>query len=91
MDFGAIPVIKLEVESMRHAILHHMGLAGSELGEHLSAEIQRAVNEYPWKERVDATVRQALDEAIDGFFRYGRGRQAINKAIDDALEHLNKG
>lgn len=88
MKFEATPVIRLEIENMRHAIVHRMGVAGSQLGEYMNAEIQRQIDSYPWEEKVRAAVHGAITDAIEAHFKYGKGYQVLRDAIDASLADI---
>jgi hypothetical protein len=45
MNYEAVPVIRLEIEGMKHSILQHLGVVGSELGKNLEGEIEKALDE----------------------------------------------
>lgn len=82
-----IPIIKLEVESMKHtmvtALQQHAAL--------MDSSIQAAVEAYCTPENIDAvvqeTARQALDAAVkqevrDYFGRWNEnGRMAVREAV----------
>lgn len=85
MNYDAIPVIRLEVQGMKAAIMAHMGAEGSELGTALSAEIDKAVANYPWQDRVNVQVTKIIDDAVSFYFR-GEGRRLIMNAVNENLE-----
>ena len=89
MDSQFAPQIRLEIEAMKASIMHHMGLHGSELGEHIDREVMKAIESYPWEERVRKIAHNAIDEAVERYFKYGGGAyRAIHDAIDKAVEGL---
>ena len=85
MNYDAMPQIRLEVEHMKHSILHHLGVAGSQLGECLEKEIQAAIETYPWQHRVTEIVHHAIDDYVKAYWSYGKGSKRITQAIDDAF------
>ena len=89
MNANAIPVIRMDVEMMKSSILHHLGVVGSELGECLDAEIEKAVSSFPWQQRVDEIVHESIDSNIKAYFQYGDGSNAIKLVINEAIsKHL---
>lgn len=91
MKYEAIPLLKLTVENMKHQIISHLGIHGSELGKALDKEISRAVELFPWEEKVTEIVFDALNNHIENFFRYGKGSIAIQEAVEEGFkESLNK-
>ena len=86
MNFEAIPTLKIEVEHMKHTIINHIGAMGSDLGKALETEIQRAIDNYDWQGQVTRIVHEALKDAIDGYFRYGKGNKMILAALNEGFD-----
>jgi len=86
MRVEAVPIIRLSVESMKASILQHMGAAGSELGEVISAEIDKTMKNYPWESEVSDIVRAEVRRQIEAYFKYGNGATAINAALDKVFQ-----
>ena len=89
MRSEAMPIIRLEVENLKHAIVTHMGCIGSELGDRIAAEVDKAVEQYPWESTVKKVVEQSIYKALERHFTYGRGFKAIEGAIEAALSDVN--
>jgi len=90
MNYEALPKIRLEVESMKHAILQHIGVVGSDLGERLSKEIEHSIESYPWQTEVDIIVHTAITNHIQEYFKYGDGREMIKGALSEAFSKVFK-
>ena len=88
MNFDAVPIIKIELENMRHSIMAHLGIVGSELSEILDKKIQEAIESYDFSGKVNAIVSTVITEAIEYCFRYGGGRQCINETVNDVLNQF---
>lgn len=86
----SIPVVRLEVEYMKHAILH----AFTEHTLKVDADVKAAVEHFCRPENVKAIVKSAVDSILKGaiedeirnFFMYGAGRSAIAEAVKRRLE-----
>lgn len=85
----AFPLIRLEVENMKHAII-------AALTDHqmqMDADIQAAVNAYCTPENIQRIIREAafgaldaaIKEEVDFFFRRGDGRTAVAAAVKEAI------
>lgn len=78
-------VIKLEVEGMRYSMLN----AFSEHQGAMAEEVKRAVTEYCTPENLSSVVHKearrcvdaAVAKAIDEYFRFGEGREAVKAAV----------
>ena len=87
-----VPIIRLEVERMKHSIL----TALSEHSAQLDESIQAAVEAYCTPENINAVVRKTAMEALDAavkeevrnFFQWSKpGRQAVREAV---IHHMNE-
>lgn len=86
MKYEAIPRLKFEIEGMRTAIVSHLGVEGSEVGEVLDEEIKKAVAEFPWQERVSCIVHEALNDEISAYFRYGSGHKLVKDSVEEGFK-----
>jgi hypothetical protein len=89
MNMEAMPRIRFDIESMKASILAHMGVVGSELGKCLDAEIEKAVNEFPWQQRTSDIVHEAIESQLKSYFQYGKGAESIKSVINESItNHL---
>lgn len=85
----SIPVVRLEVEYMKHAILH----AFTEHTLKVDADVKRAVEHFCRPENirsvasaaVDSVLKEVINAEIEKFYRYGAGREAIAQAVKESL------
>lgn len=83
------PIIRLEVEHMKHAML----AACSQYLVQLDEQVQAAVQKACTVENITRVVEQAADDAIsktikeeiESFFRFGDGRRVIKDAVEKQL------
>jgi hypothetical protein len=95
--YTPIPIIRLEVEGMRHAINvalheHHLDMDSS---------IQSAVDEFCSKENIDAIVKsqvkivieKIINEEFHSFFLNHSSpcREAVRRAIKDSMNFKDRG
>ena len=90
MDFESVPIVRLELEHMRHLILSHLRVSG-ELGEALNDRIGEAIKSYDFNGKVSAIASDVINRQIEAYFRHGNGRVCIQKAIQDVLDKTFKG
>jgi hypothetical protein len=81
MDYNAMPILRMEVEGVKAAILTYLGARGSELGDALSAEIDKAIAEYDWQGEVKRIVHATISEKINYYFKFGDGAKAVEDAV----------
>ena len=85
-----IPIIRLEVDRMRHTIAK----AFTEYELQISEEIRQAVDTYCSEDNIQrvvsdsvrVTLDRAIDEEITKYFAYGEGRKFIAKEVIKRLE-----
>ena len=88
------PVIRIEIQSMKHAIKKAMS-------EHLvkmDADIQTAIERVCTPENIATIVfetakieiKAAIEQQIQNFYRYGNGRAAIKDAVQRQLDEVTK-
>lgn len=89
---AGIPIIKLEVEGMRHTVYHAL----SEHAAAMDESVKAAVDAFCTPENIDSIVRgavmehmnAAVKEEVRDFFRYnGAGRKAVREAV---IQHLDE-
>lgn len=86
----SIPIIRLEIEGMRHAIV---AAVGKHLAE-MDSDIQVAIENICTPEHVtdiikktaSAEIDAAIKSEIEQFYRYGPGREVIKKAVHETLD-----
>lgn len=84
-----LPVIRLEIESMKAGILQTL----SDYTARMDADIQAAVEAYCTPENITSIVQKAAADAIDEaiksdvrhFFLYGDGRKFVKDAVNEQL------
>lgn len=86
MNYEAMPILRMEVEGMKAAIMTHLGVRGSELGQELSKAVDKAVAGFDWDGEVKRIVEASLRLKIESYFSYGgKGAKAVEAAVDEAF------
>lgn len=80
-----MPIIKLEIQHLRESVMHMISAQELELDGHVKAALDRFCSEAAISALINQAVNDALREAItqtvEGFFRYGPGREAIRGPV----------
>ena len=87
-----IPVIRLELEGMKHSIL----TALHEVAVGMDADIQQAVNDFceqghlrkVIQDAVKREITAAIEKNIASYFRYGDGNKAIQEMVDKMRKEI---
>ena len=85
MEPEMIPTIKLEINGMKAAIVSALGLVGSDLGQYIESEVDKAINSFDWQGEVERVSHEAIRECIAAFFKDGQGRRVVREAIIGSL------
>ena len=86
MDLRNVPIIRLEIEELKSTIQSQLGVRGSELGTIISEQIDKAFADYPFERKVKEIVYEQMTKAIESYFKYGKGSDAINAAVSTLFE-----
>ena len=87
---SAMPIIKLEVESMKHTVIAML----SEYFAKMDEDIRRAVHLACTAEKIsliisetaEREIKAVIEEEISRFFRYGDGRSAVRDTVTNMLK-----
>ncbi len=82
MSLQGVPVLRLTLEGMQFDILKALTQYQLDLAE----ETRKAVEKFCTPENVQATsMRRAIEEEVERFYRTGAGREVIRQAVNDRL------
>jgi 4-aminobutyrate aminotransferase-like enzyme len=86
------PIIRIELENMRHQIIHHLGAHHEELEKYVSEQVKKAVDDFDYRDAVRRLAAQAVQDAVkkavEYFFFYGKGKETVERAVRDSLEDM---
>jgi hypothetical protein len=88
MDAHLIPRIRLQLEGMKDMIFQAMGVMGSEFGEVVEEEFQKALKSFDFQTEILNASHEAISDIIKYYFKYGEGRDVLRCSIDKALANL---
>jgi len=86
-----LPIIKLEIQGMRHTIATALSQHSAAMDADVQREIEAFCSEGSITRIIQDIVRRevtaAVTEEVQNFFRYSRpGRQAIREAVQQHLD-----
>jgi hypothetical protein len=97
----AIPTIKIEIEGLKHQVLHAFSARLNELRDYAAEVIDHSMNLLREKgleaaiikavtqvmdEAIDSGIKEAVKEAVADYFEVGKGKDYIIDAIIKVLE-----
>lgn len=81
----SLPIIRLEVEYMKHAICHAFSQHQMQLDEAVKAAVDTFCQPDHINgivaDAVDRTLRDGVQKAVESFFRYGAGGDTIKEQV----------
>ena len=90
MDLTGLPMVRIEIDSMKHSILKAITDTNSSFTKDLEPAIERAIQSYDWEGKIKLEVHDAIAKAVARFYSYGSGYDAIEAAVFSTLEKTNK-
>jgi hypothetical protein len=86
------PLIKLEIEGMRHAIVHAFTQHNIEIEAAVNEEFRRQIEAFDFRDAVArefaAAMNGAIRSAVERFFYQGSGRDIVEHAVESALRSV---
>ena len=88
MRAESIPILRLEIQNLKHTICNAIGIEGSELEKVIEESIaEQAMKIIPEVERlVKESLEDVIRERVRAYWDFGKGREVIDKAIDKAIK-----
>jgi hypothetical protein len=83
---GMGPIVRLEIDDMKHQILHHLADYHGEVAAEIEKQIEYSIENFDFKEIVRECANKAIEEAIKSYFSYGGGSSNIREALFQVFE-----
>ena len=84
------PIIRLELERMKHSMLTHLGVYHQEISDQVEKYMDGAIKNFDFGSAVEEASRDAIVETINGYFKYGDGNRFIREVITKSLNEMFK-
>ena len=85
MDLRQVPILKIEIEGIKHSVAHMLTDHQHELSELIKQSMTKAIADYDLDGAVRGAVHSSINKAIERYFEYGDGNKAIEQVIDEAF------
>lgn len=87
-----LPMIRVELESMRRQMVHAFAAEQLELDEMFQAALEKALDPEAIQKRLERDakmwVESAVGDAVKEYFCFGNGKRAIREECDRMLDDL---
>jgi len=81
-----LPLIKLEIEGMKHQIIHHFMSYQTELSDYVKTAIEDTINNFDYVSAVKQAAGEIIEGTINNYFKYGDGRKMIEDSLQKGLD-----
>lgn len=71
---------------MKQTMMYALVDYNKSISENVEAQMEKMISEFDYEEAVGNATREAIEEAIDYYFKYGNGRLAIRDAIQASFD-----
>ena len=91
MSTNLPPLVKLEVQEMKHQIMHYLAQHHSNVEVEVERQIEAAIANYNFEIKVQEAVWNAINESIKHYFSRGDGMIFVSNAVTETLNTLFQG
>ena len=82
---GELPIIRLEIEGMKHTIMQYLSKYHMEIEDIVSQEIDQALEGIDLRAKVRAEIADCVNRSIESYFRRGDGAKVVEAAVWESL------
>lgn len=84
-----MPRVRIELDGMRESIVAALTRDHEEIDAVVNEALAEAIKKVDWRLQAVEVAKQEIDKAvkqsIEGFFRYGPGKKAVDAAVAEAF------
>lgn len=89
MSANLPPIIRLEVDDMKYAIVHELHRHHQEVEAEVERQVEAAIANYNFASVVSTNVYKVLNNAVQSYFEYGPGARVLTQAVWDAMDEIS--
>jgi len=105
MTFGAMPTIRIEMESVKYEVIHAFADAQEEIKQYAADAISASMNQLmmggleaaiieavtsTMQDTIEKMISEVVSEAVDEYFSGPIGTEFIQSAIQSYISHKEK-
>jgi len=80
------PILRLELDRMKQSMLVALADYHVSLSENVREQMEKIISEFDYEEEVGKATTEAIEEAINYYFKYGNGRVVIREAVQESFD-----
>jgi hypothetical protein len=81
-------LLELNVQSMKHAIIHAFHNHALDIEKSIEIACDRYIKGGEMQAQIDVAFKEAIDKEIKGYFQYGKGNQLITETVNKGFEKM---
>lgn len=83
-----LPLIKLEIEQMKHQVYHHFVAYQERLTKQVKKMLEDAIENFDYESAVKEAAGEIIKNTIGYYFKYGDGRVIIESSLQNGLDKM---
>lgn len=87
-----LPRVRIEIEGMKHQVLHAFESYNRDVERMIKEKLENAIANYPFEAEIEKiseeVISEAIQSALERYFKYGEGSEVIKKIVADKLKEL---
>lgn len=84
------PIIKIELQRMQQTIQHALIEYNKDIENYVEKNLTDAIEHFDYGSIVKSCADEAIKRSIEGYFKYGKGYEFIQAAVNLAMMELFK-
>ena len=81
-----LPIIKLELEGMKHSIMHHFASYNETISDAVEKQLDVAIESFDFKQAVTDATHVCIKAAIKNYFTWGAGHRLVGASVKEILD-----
>jgi len=88
---NGMPLVRLELDQMRTAIMHQFTNYNKEISEAVDKELKKVIENFDYESTIIKIANETITKAIEDYFTWrGEGKKLIEDSVTQALDKIFK-
>lgn len=84
------PIIKIELQRMQQTIQHALIEYNKDIENYVEKSLKDAIENFDYSAIVKSCADEAIKKTVEGYFKWGKGHEFIQAAVNLAMMELFK-